>query len=203
MRFIVNGHERDGDPHAGQCLRTFLRDHEHLEVKKGCDAGDCGACSVLVDGMPVHSCIYPAQRIEGHSVTTVAGLGVPDELHPMQAAFVDHFGFQCGFCTAGMIVTASTLHEEQLGDLPRLMKGNLCRCTGYRSIRESITAGVAASGEAASSEASTAPTTELGETDAAHPHSAPMATDSSVAASISTTSAPAATHPAAMSSRES
>ncbi|RXZ68111.1 molybdopterin-dependent oxidoreductase [Agromyces albus] len=172
MRFTVNGSERDAEPRAGQCLRTFLRDHEHLEVKKGCDAGDCGACSVLVDGVPVHSCIYPAQRIEGHSVTTVAGLGTPDELHPMQAAFVDHFGFQCGFCTAGMIVTASTLDEEQLGDLPRLMKGNLCRCTGYRSIRESITAGVAASGKAASSAATTAPAIELPETDAAHPRGA-------------------------------
>ena len=143
MKFRVNGSWIDGEPRPGQCLRTLLREHAHFEVKKGCDAGDCGACSVLVDGSAVHSCVYPAQRIAGREVTTVAGLGTVENLHPMQAAFVDNFGFQCGFCTAGMIVTASTLDEDDLDDLPRLMKGNLCRCTGYRSIRQSITAGLA------------------------------------------------------------
>ena len=142
MKFTVNGEQATGQPRPGQCLRTFLREQAHFEVKKGCDAGDCGACSVLVDGSPVHSCIFPAQRIEGREVTTVAGLGTVDALHPMQAAFVDDFGFQCGFCTAGMIVTASTLRDDQLDDLDRLMKGNLCRCTGYRAIRAAITAGL-------------------------------------------------------------
>ncbi|MEY2848225.1 MAG: hypothetical protein RI885_890, partial [Actinomycetota bacterium] len=75
MRFHVNGQAVDADSSPGQCLRTLLREHEHVEVKKGCDAGDCGACTVIVDGAAVHSCIYPASRMEGRSVTTAAGLG--------------------------------------------------------------------------------------------------------------------------------
>ncbi|MGO3220706.1 molybdopterin-dependent oxidoreductase, partial [Microbacterium gubbeenense] len=142
MRFWINEDEVESVPAPGQCLRTHLRDHGHTEVKRGCDAGDCGACSVLVDGSPVHSCLFPAVRAEGAKITTAAGLGTPGSLSPMQEAFVEGFGFQCGFCTPGTIVTASTLDEHDLDDLPRLMKGNLCRCTGYRAIRESIADGV-------------------------------------------------------------
>ncbi|MCU1406271.1 MAG: aldehyde oxidase, partial [Glaciihabitans sp.] len=138
MKFRINGEEVDAAPQPGQVLRTLLRDLDHFEVKKGCDAGDCGACSVLLDGDPIHSCIYPAHRLEGASVTTVSGLGTPEQPHPLQQSFVDAAGFQCGFCTAGMIVTASTFTEHDHGDLPRLMKGNLCRCTGYRSIKDAI-----------------------------------------------------------------
>jgi len=138
MRLTVNGDEVDAAPRPGQCLRTMLRDHEHFEVKKGCDTGDCGACSVLVDGEAVHSCVYPAVRAEGRAVTTVTGLGTPDDMHPLQQRFVDAAGFQCGFCTAGMIVTASTFTESDLDDLPRRLKGNLCRCTGYRSVDDAL-----------------------------------------------------------------
>ncbi|MCU1410797.1 MAG: aldehyde oxidase [Rhodoglobus sp.] len=136
MRFTVNGAPIETTPRAGQVLRTLLRENEHYEVKKGCDAGDCGACTVLLDGGPVHSCIYPAHRLEGASITTASGLGTAEHPHAVQQAFVDAGGFQCGFCTAGMVVTASTF--ESTDDLPRLLKGNLCRCTGYRSIGDAI-----------------------------------------------------------------
>ncbi|SIR81009.1 molybdopterin-dependent oxidoreductase [Williamsia sterculiae] len=135
---IVNGDLVDAEPRPGQCLRTYLRENGHPEVKKGCDAGDCGACSVIVDGAPHHSCLIPAMRVTDATVTTVSGLGTPDNLHPVQQRFVDAAGFQCGFCTAGMVVTASTLSEDQRDDLPRSLKGNLCRCTGYRSIADAI-----------------------------------------------------------------
>lgn len=138
MKYSVDGVPRDDRPRPGQCLRTFLREHGTNSVKKGCDAGDCGACSVLVDGHPTHSCIFPAHRIGGHDVVTAAGLGTPEKLHPVQQAFVDSGGFQCGFCTAGMVVTTSALSVEQKSDLACSMKGNLCRCTGYRSIRDAL-----------------------------------------------------------------
>ncbi|RDH76806.1 aldehyde oxidase [Mycolicibacterium moriokaense] len=138
MSITVNGTELRAEPRPGQCLRTFLREHGHFEVKKGCDAGDCGACSVLVDGAAVHSCIYPAYRAAGRAVTTVAGLGTPDDLHPVQRRFVEAAGFQCGFCTAGMVTTASSFDDADLADLAQQLKGNLCRCTGYRAIVDAL-----------------------------------------------------------------
>jgi putative selenate reductase molybdopterin-binding subunit len=138
MSLIVNGKTFSQTPKPGQCLRTFLRDLGHFGVKKGCDAGDCGACTVRLDGEPVHSCIIPAFRAEGREVTTIEGLATGNELHPMQRAFLDAQGYQCGFCTAGMIMTATSLNQAQLADLPRSMKGNICRCTGYRSIGDAI-----------------------------------------------------------------
>ncbi|MET0901496.1 MAG: molybdopterin cofactor-binding domain-containing protein [Mycobacterium sp.] len=138
MSISINGAAATRAPRPGQCLRTYLRDHGHFEVKKGCDAGDCGACSVLIDGEAVHSCVYPAYRADGCEVTTVAGLGTPEDLHPMQRKFLEAAGFQCGFCTAGMVTTAASLSQPQLADLPRSLKGNLCRCTGYRSVTDAV-----------------------------------------------------------------
>src|SRR6476646_3615840 len=123
MSYKINGQTFDAEPRPGQCLRTFARDLGWFGVKKGCDAGDCGACTVLVDGKPVHSCLFPAFRAEDQQVTTIEGLATDGQLHPMQQQFIDAQGFQCGFCTAGMIMTASTFTEEQKADLPHALKG--------------------------------------------------------------------------------
>ena len=113
MSFTVNGTAAEGASRPGQCLRTFLRELGWFGVKKGCDAGDCGACTVWIDGEPVHSCITPAFRARGRAVTTIEGLAGATGLHPMQRAFLDAQGFQCGFCTAGMIMTAASLNQAQ------------------------------------------------------------------------------------------
>ena len=138
MNITVNGKLFSAEPAPGQCLRTFLRDLGFFGVKKGCDQGDCGACTVWLDGVPYHSCLVPAFRGMSHAITTIEGLADGDKLHPTQKAFLDAQAFQCGFCTAGMIMTSATFDERAREDLPNALKGNLCRCTGYHSINDAM-----------------------------------------------------------------
>jgi putative selenate reductase molybdopterin-binding subunit len=138
MNYKINGKSFSAAPRPGQCLRTFIRDLGWFGVKKGCDAGDCGACTVWLDGKPVHSCLVPAFRTEGREVTTVQGLAHNGPLHPMQKAFLNAQAYQCGFCTAGMIMTSASLSEKEKKNLPFHLKGNLCRCTGYHAIEDAL-----------------------------------------------------------------
>jgi carbon-monoxide dehydrogenase small subunit len=137
LRFILNRSEVDVDVHPMARLLDVLREDCGLTgTKEGCGEGECGACTVLVDGAAVCSCLVPVAQVEGAEVTTIEGLG--DE-HPLQRAFMDEVGAQCGICTPGMILTAVTL-----GQRPSLVKirtglaGNLCRCTGYEAIYRAI-----------------------------------------------------------------
>lgn len=155
----VNGKTQRMDLDTRTTLLDALREHLHLTgTKKGCDHGQCGACTVIVDGQRINSCLTLAVMHEGGSVTTVEGLGTPDKLHPMQAAFVKHDGFQCGYCTPGQICSAvSVLREIEQGvpshvsadltakpmfsadELRERMSGNICRCGAYSNIVDAVT----------------------------------------------------------------
>ncbi len=119
----------------GTSLLSFLREQGCASVHRVCESGDCGACTVWVEGLPVHSCLYPAIKACDRNITTLEGLAQGDELNPMQQSFLDHQGFQCGFCTPSMIMSAAQLPN---GEVRSSLKGNLCRCTGYDAIVEAI-----------------------------------------------------------------
>ena len=159
VALTVNGKRHEIDVDTRTTLLDALRENLQLTgTKKGCDHGQCGACTVLVDGVRINSCLTLAVMHEGDKITTIEGLGTPDDLHPMQAAFVKHDGYQCGYCTPGQICSAvgvlneikSGIPSHVTGDLAsrpaatnaemrERMSGNICRCGAYSNILEAMT----------------------------------------------------------------
>jgi carbon-monoxide dehydrogenase small subunit len=144
LHFTLNGFAVCAEIESHRMLLEVLRDTFQLTgTKEGCGQGECGACTVLVDGVSVNSCLYPIYEAEGKSVTTVEGLiGQGNRLHAIQEAFVEKGGVQCGFCTPGMIMSTKALLDENPEpnekEIRRAISGNLCRCTGYSQIVDSI-----------------------------------------------------------------
>jgi aerobic-type carbon monoxide dehydrogenase small subunit (CoxS/CutS family) len=140
----VNGTLYELDVQPWETLLEVIRDRLGLTgTKEGCGLGECGACTVIMDGKTVNSCLVLAAEADGRQITTIEGLADSEKLHPIQEAFVENGGLQCGFCTPGMIMSAKALLDENPnpseGEIRRAIAGNLCRCTGYTKIIESIT----------------------------------------------------------------
>ncbi|RXT50088.1 (2Fe-2S)-binding protein [Bradyrhizobium betae] len=143
VTLVVNGTKRDLDLAPWTTLLDALRDHLNMTgTKKGCDHGQCGACTVLVNGRRVNSCLTLAVIKDGAEITTIEGLAKDDALHPLQQAFIDHDAFQCGYCTPGQICSAAGLLAEgrakNADEIRELMSGNLCRCGAYPNIVAAI-----------------------------------------------------------------
>ncbi|GAA4686429.1 2Fe-2S iron-sulfur cluster-binding protein [Massilia kyonggiensis] len=145
IRLRINGEDRAFDVESTVTLLDLLRERAGLAgTKKGCDHGQCGACTVLLDGRRINACLTLAVMQSGHEVTTIEGLADGDTLHPLQQAFIDHDAFQCGYCTPGQICSAAGLIAEgnakTVDDVRELMSGNLCRCGAYPQIAQAVCA---------------------------------------------------------------
>ncbi len=143
IQVTVNGEVVESAVEPNQTLLQFLRDDLELTgTKHGCGLGDCGACTVILDGKPVNSCLVLAVQANGREVITIEGLAENGKLHPIQQAFVDKGAIQCGFCTPGMILSAKSLLNENPKpselEIRTAISGNLCRCTGYQKIVEAV-----------------------------------------------------------------
>lgn len=145
IRLRINGEEHELEISANETLLEVLRERLGLTgTKEGCQDGSCGACTILLDGKPARACLILAVEAEGKDILTIEGLSRGNKLHPIQEAFINHGGIQCGFCTPGMILTAKALidsnPEPTEAEVKEAISGNLCRCTGYTKIVESIIA---------------------------------------------------------------
>jgi carbon-monoxide dehydrogenase small subunit len=154
ISITVNGGAQRHDVEPRTLLVQYLREAcGFTGTKVGCDTSSCGACTVLVDGESVKSCTMLAAQADGATVTTIEGLAGPDAQHPVQAAFAEHHGLQCGFCTAGMVLAAVSLLEENPAptesDVRLGLEGNLCRCTGYHNIVKAVLAAADSTGASA------------------------------------------------------
>jgi xanthine dehydrogenase YagT iron-sulfur-binding subunit len=143
VKLKINGKDYDLRIDPRTTLLDCLREHLHLTgSKKGCDHGQCGACTVHINGRRMNSCLIFAAMHQGDEITTIEGLGQPENLHPMQAAFVSHDAYQCGYCTSGQIMSATALLKEPCGsadaDVKECMSGNICRCGAYPNIVAAI-----------------------------------------------------------------
>ena len=150
LKLTVNGMPYDVHIEPDRSLLSVLRNELGLTgTKEGCDDSECGACMVLIDGRPLNSCSYLAVQSSGREITTVEGLSDGDELSPLQQAFLDEGGVQCGFCTPGMLISATALLRENAAptdeEIGQALGGNLCRCTGYHGIVRAVKAAAAAS----------------------------------------------------------
>ena len=143
IRFRVNGKDVNLKVDPRMTLLDCLRESLQLTgTKKGCDHGQCGSCTVHVNGRRVNSCLTLAASLDGDQITTIEGLGAPEQLHPMQSAFLECDGYQCGYCTSGQIMSAVALLKEPVGpsdaDVKEMMSGNICRCGAYLNIIKAI-----------------------------------------------------------------
>ena len=143
ISFVLNGEQMDIETEANISLATLLREQLNLTgTKISCEEGECGACTVILDGKAVNSCLVLAPEIDGRSVTTIEGLSKNGELHPIQTAFVDEGAVQCGFCTPGMVMSTKALLDENPNpseaDIKEALEGNICRCTGYVRIIKAV-----------------------------------------------------------------